>query len=178
MELFGKKDIATVIRSAQVISGNDCLGATETSLQTIALLCLATIAGVSGDTFIAIFPQAFPKAMNVLATSMNKESKHDHLHNAVYSFLSTLLLHAPWTVRGADLDKFLDVSYKSANAGMGDQCDSSRREALNHVPQRIEAKECFAALDRTWTNAVTEGPRVRVFCCTNLTLNSDNGPGC
>ena len=159
-ELFGKKDVAAIIASARVVVGDECLGASEISLRIISMLCLATMVEVSGHSFVSILPLAVPKAIENLATSIGEATGNSALHNAVYSFFGALILYAPWMVSGADLACILKLSFESANAELGEDCDQSRIGALRLVSKRVEAKDCFAALVRTWTDAMTEGPLV------------------
>lgn len=158
VELFGRKDVAAIIASGRIVAGDECLGASEKSLRTISMLCLATMVEVSSDGFISILPLALPKAMDSLAISIGEDTEDGALHNAVYSFLGALILYVPWTVTGADLDFVLKLSFESANAEMGEDCDQSRIKALRLMPKKVEVKEGLAALDRTWAIAVTEGP--------------------
>lgn len=160
VELFGKKDVAAIIASARIVAGDECLRASEGSLRTISMLCLATMVEVSSDSFIAVLPLALPKAMDALATSIGEDTEDGALHNAVYSFFGALILYVPWMVTSADMDSVLKLSFESANAEMGEDCDQSRIKALRLVPRKVEAKECLAALDRTWPIAITEGPLV------------------
>ena len=159
-ELFGKKDVTAIIASAKIIAGDECLGASESSLRTISMLCLATMVEVLSDSFISILPLALPKAMDGLATSFGEDTEDDALHNAVYSFLGALIVYVPWMVTGEDLEFVLKLSFESANAEMGEECDQSRRDALRLVPKKVEAKECLAALDTTWAVAMNGGPLV------------------
>lgn len=159
-ELFGKKAGAAIIASARIVAGDECLKASESSLRIISMLCLATMVEVLSDNFISVLPLALPKAMDSLATSVGEDTEDGALHNAVYSFLGSLILYVPWMLTGADLDSVLKLSFESANAEMGEECDHSRIEALRFVPKKVEGKECLATLDRTWTIAMTEGPLV------------------
>ena len=159
-ELFGKKDVAAIIVSARVVVGDECLGASENSLRIISMLCLATMVEVSGHGFVSIIPLAVPKAIENLAISIGEATGNSALHNAVYSFLRALILYAPSMVSGADLACILKLSFRSANTELGEDCDQSRIGALRLVSERVEAKDCFAALVRTWTDAMTEGPLV------------------
>ena len=161
-EKFGKKDPSAVLAAVQAISGKNCLGAAESSLQVISLLCLATMVEASGDMFISVVPKTFPAAINHLGASIAEDVEDESLHNAVYSFLGALLVYVPWAITGADLDRFLTISYESANAEIGELCDQSRSEALAMVPKQVELRECFAALVRTWPSAMTRGPLVSV----------------
>ena len=163
VEMFGKKDPSAIVVAAHTICGNRCLGAAESSLRVISLLCLTTMVEAAGDVFVSIIPKAFPVAIRNLATSIGEDTEDEILHNAVYSFLGALLMYLPWAVTGADLDRLLSVSYESANAEMGDVCDQRRTEALEIVPKHIGLKECLAALDRTWPIAMREGPLVSLL---------------
>ena len=159
-ELFGKKDVAAIVASARIIAGDECLGASEKSLQSICLLCLATIVEASSHSFISVLPLALPKALKSLTTSVGEDTEDGPLHNAVYSFISALVFYAPWMITSADLSSILKLSFESANAEMGKQCDQSRIEVLRNLPRKLEGKDCLAALDKTWADAVTGGPLV------------------
>ncbi len=159
-ELFGKKDVAAIVASARIIAGDECLRASESSLRTISMLCLATTVEVISHSFISILPLALPKAVESLATSLVEDTEDGTLHNAVYSFLGALILYAPWMITGPDLVLILKLSFESANADMGEECDQSRLEALRLLPIKVEAKDCLVALDRTWTDAMIKGPPV------------------
>ncbi|KAA6406586.1 MAG: hypothetical protein FRX48_09641 [Lasallia pustulata] len=157
-ERYGKKDVDAVASAARVISGDSCLGATDSRLRVMALLCLASSIEVIGEGIIPVIPQALPKSIEHLQVSIKEDEEDARLHNAVYSFMGSLLLYVPWIVTGAHLDRLLRTSSESANAEMGEDCDKSRIAALRLVAKQTYAKECFAALERTWTCAMTEGP--------------------
>lgn len=159
-ELFGKKDVTAIMSSAKIIAGDECLGASESSLRTISMLCLATMVEVLSDGFISILPLALPKATDSLATSFGQDTEDGAVHNAVYSFLGGLILYVPWMITGPDLELILKLSFESAKAEMGEECDQSRRETLRLIPKTMEAKECLAALDKTWAVAMSGGPLV------------------
>lgn len=159
-ERFGKKDINAVSTAASTISSHRCLAAADNSVRIAALLCLATVAEVLGEAVIPIIPQAFPIAMDHLIASLDEDAECERLHDACYAFVTSSLLYIPWVVTGDYLDRLLKVSHESANAEMGEDCDATRIEALRLVAKTLEPKDCFAALDRTWTNAMAEGPLV------------------
>ena len=158
--MFGKKDVAAIVTSARIVAGDECLKASEISFRTTSILCLATMLEVSSDGFISILPLALPKVMDSLAASIREDTGSGALHNAVYSFLCAIILYVPWMLTGADLDSVLRLSFESANAEMGVECDRSRVEALRLVPRMVEAKDCLGTLGRTWSIAMTEGPLV------------------
>ena len=163
IEKFGKKDVLAVSTAASTITGSRCLGAADNSIRIAGLLCLATMAEVLGEALIPTLPQALPTAMDHLTASLDEDAEDKRLHNACYAFVTSLLLYIPWMVTGACLDRFLKVSYESANAEMGDECDRTRIETLRLVAKSLAPKDCFAALDRTWTNAMAEGPLVSSY---------------
>lgn len=159
-ELFGKKDATAIIASAKIIAGDECLGASESILRTISLLCLATMIEVLSDRFISMLPLALPKVMDSLATSLGEDTEDGAVHNAVYSFLSTLIIYVPWMITSPDLELILRLSFESAKAEMGVECNQSRRQTLRLVSKKVEARECLAALDKTWSVAISGGPLV------------------
>ena len=167
-ELFGKKDVAAIVAIAKHVAGDECLGSSEKHLRIISMFCLATMVEVSGHSFISILTLALPKAMDSLATSIGEDTEDSALHNAVYSFLGALILHVPWMVTGADLAILLKLSFRSANAKMGEDCDRGRVEALRLLPRKVDVKECFGTLIRTWADATTEGPLVSINWVLNF----------
>lgn len=171
-EKYGKKDIDAVASAARVIAGEACLGANNNRLRVMALLCLASAIEVVGEAIIPIIPQALPKSIELLKLSTREDEEDARLHNAVYSFIGALLLYVPWIVTGTYLDQLLQSAYESANADMGEDCDQSRIGALRLLAKQADAKECFTALERTWTSAMTEGPQVGNY--TKTTMQSEN----
>ena len=177
VEKFGKKDINTVSSAATIISGARCLGVTDNNIRIAALLCLATMVEVARDAIIHITPQAMPLVMDHLTVSQEEDLEDHRLHNACYAFVTSLLLYVPWIVTGPYLDQVLKVSYESANAEMGEECDKTRIEALRLVAKTLEPKDCFGALDRTWTNAMAEGPLVSPSVILRKRI-ANHTPGC
>ena len=161
IEKYGKKSTEAVLAFTAAVAGQSCLGADHTRLRIISLLCLATSAEVLGEAIIPIVPKAVPIAVNHLKSSLEEDQEDKTLHNAVYTFMGSMFTHVPWMLTGNYLDNFLRASHESANGGMGIECDRNRFEVLQLIAMRIEAKECFTALKRTWTNAVIEGPKAR-----------------
>ena len=159
-ERYGKKDTNAVAAVIKVISGADCLTASDSKLCVIALLCLATSVEVLREGIIPMIPQALPKAIDHLESSIHDDLKEESLHNAVYSFLEALFTYVPWIITEQYLDRFLSISYASANARLGSRCHQYRLDVLKLLAKKVEPKECFAALKRTWSSAMTEGPQV------------------
>ena len=177
VEKFGKKDIDTVSSAATIISGPRCLGVADNSIRITALLCLATMVEAAGEAIIHITPQAMPLVMDHLAASQDEDAEDHRLHDASYAFVTSLLLYVPWIVAGPYLDQVLKISYESANAEMGEECDKTRMEALRLLAKTLEPKDCFAALDRTWTNAMAEGPLVSPSVILRKKI-TNHTPGC
>ncbi len=159
LDQFGKRDITMVATIANTIAGPACLGLGDSSIRVMALLCLATMVEILGDAFIPTIPQALPKATDYIAASVESDAEDGRLHNAAYSFIGNLFLYVPWMIMGPSLNRFLTISYASANADMGESCDQNRVDTLKLLAKQIDPKELFGALDRTWTSAITEGPK-------------------
>ncbi|MCJ1402119.1 snoRNA-binding rRNA-processing protein utp10 [Xylographa trunciseda] len=158
IERYGKKDIEAVAGIMRVVASDKCLGADDSRLRIMALLCLSTSIEILGEAIIPIIPQALPKAMDHLEAILGRENVDERLHNAVYSFLGSLLLYVPWIITGQYLDRALKTSHVSANAGLPAICNEARKEVLILIAKQIDPQECFSALLRTWDSAMVEGP--------------------
>lgn len=160
-EKFGKKDVPAVLEVAKALSNNQAPVAVDVSLEITILLCLATMVYVVRDEFVPLVPNIFPKALGHLNASVAKEDTR--LHNAAFSFICALLLHVPWIITGSYLTRLLEISYESANAGLGNACKDSRVDTLKLVAKQIQPEHLFTALDQTWKSAMAKGPNVRLF---------------
>ena len=169
-ENFGKKDRTAIAKAAEVVSSEQCLGHADDRLCTLALLCLASMVEVLEQTIIPILPGALPRACEHLRKSLQKNIENEELHNAVYSFLSALLVHVPWIISGGYLDSILKLSFESSNADMGGLCDHNRRKALQLLAKQTNVKDLLVALEKDWTIAVTEGPQVSTLLPQNDSL--------
>lgn len=159
VESFGKTNPPKVVEAGRSITADVCLAAKEVNLRVASLLCLARIIDVSGETIVPIIPLVLPKVGINLELSIGEAVEDRSLHNACYSVYQALLLYVPWMITGPNLDSILRLSYGSANAEMGTDCDHTRKGTLQSIARRIEVKELFAALERTWASAVIEGPK-------------------
>ncbi|MCJ1435688.1 snoRNA-binding rRNA-processing protein utp10 [Xylographa pallens] len=158
IERYGKKDVETVGAVMKVVASDKCLGANDSRLCIMALLCLSTSVEVLGEAIIPIIPHALPRAMDHLEAILGGEDVDERMHNAVYSFLGSLLLYIPWIITGQYLDRALKTSHESANAGLSAGCNVARKEVLTLIAKQVDPQECFAALLRTWDSAMVEGP--------------------
>ncbi|KAL8675492.1 MAG: hypothetical protein Q9168_000004 [Polycauliona sp. 1 TL-2023] len=158
VENFGKKNVGAVVGATSTIVGAKCLGAASEEMQITSLLSLSTIVETLGDEFVSFVPQTLPRALDSLNRELDDDTCSERLHVAGYSFFSALLIYLPWAITRHDLDLLIKISHGSANAGLGESCSEERRATLKLIAKQIEAKECCAALGRTWANAMTEGP--------------------
>lgn len=160
VERYGKKDIDAVVRATGTMVGSKCLGAESEEVRVTSLLCLSTVVEVVQDEFGPFIPRTLPKALVAISSRIEMGACSKHLHSATYSFFNALLLHTPWAIAGTHLDLLLKVSHGSANANLAEAFLAERRATLELVARQIESKECCAALERTWANAMAEGPEV------------------
>ncbi|KAL8823214.1 MAG: hypothetical protein Q9191_006066 [Dirinaria sp. TL-2023a] len=158
IEKFGKKDVTAVATAVSAIAGSDCLAVGDEDVRIAALLCLTTAIEALGEALLPTIPQIFPLAMDYLIASLDEDAGGGRLHNACVALTTALLLYIPWIMKGAWLDRFLKASHESANAEMGEQCDTVRIECLRLFAKSVEPSECISALDRTWMSAMVEGP--------------------
>ncbi|KAL9049980.1 MAG: hypothetical protein Q9206_005271 [Seirophora lacunosa] len=160
VERYGKKDIDAVVCATGTMVGSKCLGAESEEVRVTSLLCLSTVVEVVQDEFGPFIPRTLPKALVAISSRIEMGACSKHLHSATYSFFNALLLHTPWAIAGTHLDLLLKLSHGSANANLAEAFLAERRATLELVARQIESKECCAALERTWANAMAEGPEV------------------
>lgn len=164
IEKYGKICVAEVLKAATVISGDQCLGPTsQASVRAASLLCLSTMIEVASDTIVPLVPTAFSRAIESLNACMDTETKDRNLHDAAYSVIQALLLYVPWMMTGIDLDLILISLHRSANVHTELLSDVPRVETARTFSRQVNANECLLAIQRTWTSALREGPKVNFF---------------
>lgn len=172
---FGKKQPESVLTVASVIAGPSCLGQNDNRLSTTGLLCLASMIGVLGQSFIPLLPKTMNKIFQLLRTSMTEAKEDRDLYSASYALLNALLAHIPWMISDQYLDHILASSFESIISKIGDEeeAEAQRNKALECLAEKTEPAETFKALDRNWAKAVSNGPEVGIShfkkCpCTDL----------
>lgn len=154
---YGKKNPDKVVSSVKVVAGADCLGKTDNQLRVMAVLCLAASVEVLGQAFIPVLPLAMPPCFDLLKATVQKGDKGVELHDAIYTFLSALLVHVPWMISEEYLDSVLLLSFASANAGLPETSDESRLEALRLLAKKVDVEETFRAAQSNWAASVQGG---------------------
>ncbi|KFG86150.1 U3 small nucleolar RNA-associated protein [Metarhizium anisopliae] len=155
-EKYGKKDVEAVVAAAETIAGPHCLGQEEQRLRVMALLCLTSLVDVLQDAVVPVLPIAIPEAVKYLEASLEGENADGELHSACYGFISSLAEHLPYML-STYLDKILEVSSRSAEAGLDGEVNESRTSCLEFLAKKLEAKEVFTALERNWEKATDAG---------------------
>ncbi|KAM4060181.1 U3 small nucleolar RNA-associated protein [Hirsutella rhossiliensis] len=155
-EKYGKKDVEAVVAAAATIAGEHCLGQGERRLRVMALLCLTSLVDVLRDAVVPVLPLAIPKVMAYLDESLQGESPDEEVHSACYGFISSLAEHLPYMLSTCT-DQVLEISNRSAEAGLGDEASGSRIACLCFLGKRLEAKDVFAGLERNWDKAMSAG---------------------
>lgn len=155
-EKYGKKDVEAVVAAAATIAGEHCLGQDERRLRVMALLCLTSLVDVLQDAVVPVLPVAIPRALAYLDESLQGESPDEEVHSACYGFVSSLAEHLPYMLSTCT-DQVLEISNKSAEAGLGDEANSSRTACLGFLGKRLDAKDMFASMERNWEKAMSAG---------------------
>lgn len=155
-EQYGKKDPSKVIRAAQVIASDACIGQEDDRIRVMGVLCLASMAEVLGQAMIPALPEALRRSLALLELSLEEGKTNSRLHDAVYSWFSALFVHLPYMVSSGYLDKLLALSFRSANSEGNE--DESRQEALQLMARKADLAATLGAVDRNWQHAVAAGP--------------------
>ncbi|KOS17651.1 U3 small nucleolar RNA-associated protein 10 [Escovopsis weberi] len=154
-EKYGKKDIEAVVAAATTIASQHCLGQGEKRLRVMGLLCLSSLVDVLQDAIIPVLPMAIPQTVAYLFESLEGEVDEE-LHSAGFGFISSLAEHLPYML-STYIDRLLEVTAKSAEAGLGSEANESRLGCLEIIARKLEAKEMFAGLQRGWDKAASTG---------------------
>ncbi|KAK5990077.1 U3 small nucleolar RNA-associated protein 10 [Cladobotryum mycophilum] len=155
-EKYGKKDIEAVVAAATTIASEHCLGQSEKRLRVMGLLCLSSLVDVLQDAIVPVLPAAIPQAVAYLHESLEGDSPDEELHSASYGFISSLAEHLPYML-STYINQILEVSAKSAEAGFDDETNETRLSCLEFLAKKLEAKEMFVGLDKSWGNTVAAG---------------------
>ncbi|KAL7819830.1 armadillo-type protein [Trichoderma gracile] len=155
-EKYGKKDIEAVVAAASTIAGEHCLGQDEKQLRVMALLCLTSLVDVLQDAIVPVLPVALPRAVAYLNLSLQEDTRDEELHAAGYGFISALAEHLPYML-STYLGQILEVSNKSAEAGLDAETNEARVSCLEFLAKKLDAKEIFTSLDSNWESATSSG---------------------
>ncbi|SPN98355.1 related to UTP10 - U3 snoRNP protein [Cephalotrichum gorgonifer] len=156
-EKYGTRDPEAVTAAASIIAGEHCLGQSDKQLRVMALLCLASLVGVLGPAVIPVLPSAFSYTITYLGESLSGKEPDAQLHNACYYFVLTVAQHMPEMVSGAYLEQLLSISNASAEGGLDDESNESRRSCLKCLATRLDPKTVFTGLSHGWSIAAGAG---------------------
>lgn len=159
VDKFGKTDVPSVVRAAQSVAAEMCLITDESTLRVASLQCLVRMIEVSAEAIVPVIPSTLPGVGQNLELSISQNTENRSLHNACYEVYQALLHYVPRMITGPDLVRILELSYESANAEMGADCDLNRKTTLQIIARQVEVKELLTTLEKTWTAAVVEGPK-------------------
>ncbi|KAI1911740.1 snoRNA-binding rRNA-processing protein utp10 [Ophidiomyces ophidiicola] len=159
-EKYGKKEPQQVVSAAKVISGTHGIGQPEKRIRVMGLLCLASMTDVVGEAIIPALPDGLPRAFDLLKNAVETSTPDSELHDAVFSFISAILIQIPWIISGSHLDKILQLSAKCSNADLNQGCEENRIEVLQLLASKSDVGEVLAAIERNWDLLMPEGPKV------------------
>jgi U3 small nucleolar RNA-associated protein 10 len=160
-EKYGKKDIEAVVAAASTIAGEHCLGQDEKQLRVMSLLCLTSLVDVLQDAVVPVLPIALPRAVDYLHQSVQLDEPDQDLHSACYGLLSSLAEHLPYMLT-TYVGRVLEISYMSAEAGLGAETNESRISCLQFFAEQLDIKDTLTSLDATWDKARSSGFSVRI----------------
>lgn len=160
-EKYGKKDLEAVAAAAETIASNHCLGQSDDRLRVIALLCLASLVEILREGVVSVLPAAIPKALDYIEASLRGDNEAYRLHNAAYTFISSLVHHLPYMMSLSHLEKLFSISNVSAEADLDDDADETRVHCLQVAARQIDAKTLLTALENNWDGAAAAGTFVR-----------------
>ena len=153
-EIYGRKDIPAVVEAARLISGDSCLGSSDTDINNLALLSLSSMAEIAKDAMVPIIPQMMPKIFGLLQLSLEEDSEDFKLHNATFSLVSALIVHVPFIISDEYLDQIIAVSAESRNSALNVEAHDVRGQCLQLIGKNIELAKIVGSLQRTWATTI------------------------
>ncbi|CRG90866.1 U3 small nucleolar RNA-associated protein 10 [Talaromyces islandicus] len=175
-EKYGRKDPEKVVPAAMVIASDACIGQKDNKIRVMGVLCLASVAEVLGQAVIPTLPETLKRSLGLLEISMENETVNEPLHNAVFSLLSALLVQVPYMLSSKNLDKILELSFKSAELELSEEGDGARRDTLKLIAKKVDVKDSFSAVERKWTVATTSGSVATKEALDIISLAIDKHP--
>lgn len=155
---YGKKNPSKVVHAAKVVASEQCIGETDDRIRVMGILCLASMAEVLGEAIIPALPEALARSFKLLEISLEPGKANSKLHDAVFSLISALFIQVPFMISGDHLDNILRLSFESATSDLSEESNENRRESLRLLARKVDVKESFGAVERSWSVAVAAGP--------------------
>lgn len=157
-EKFGKKNASVVLSAAETIASESAFGSKDGEMRVVSLLCLSTMVEVLKDDLLPVVPRVFSQSLEYLDASSESESGSESLHDAVYTFLGSVLEHLPWMFTEKTLAQALRLAQKSAGSSVtGRQCAGSREQFCTLASRQLDAKTLLLAIDGTFDHGLEFG---------------------
>jgi U3 small nucleolar RNA-associated protein 10 len=153
-ELYGRRDTAVIVKAASVLSTSLAITPEKPSLQTVTLFCLASMLDCVKEAIIPIVPKVMSMSLAVLKNSLTEDAEDERLHDAAYALISAIITNVSFMISDIDLDKIMTLSAESVNAGLGQQSQDNRRNALALLARKVDIKHIVSSHQRTWSSAI------------------------
>jgi len=162
-ERFGKTNPILTYNVAQVVVGPHCLGSNDLPLRTLSLYCLASIVDILRNDFIPLLQQALEAAAGCLRESLNNDSPSAKLHNASYSFFTSVVDRIPFMVPQSFIRTTFELSLLSAAAALGQEATMNRSQFLQSAATRLDVNSIFTVAKLVWPSSMKHGNVVSTF---------------
>ena len=156
-ELYGRKDTAAVVQAANVLTTSSAINSEKPALQTITLLCLASMLDYAKEGMIPVVPRIMSLSIAVLKESLAEDAEDDRLHDAAYAVISAIISNVSFMLSETDLDSVMKLSAESANAELGQSSHAVRKDALTLLTRKVDIRNTLPSLQRTWPVAIENG---------------------
>jgi len=170
-ERFGKKDLPAVSAAASAIAGERAFGSTDIALQTSSLLALSSLIQVLRDEFVGLIPTIMPQAIGHLRSAtqdgkneedMEGPSQNERLHNACFTFFTSILEHIPYIMSGNYVDEIMMNFQQSRSIEWTVASSEAVTEFYEFLSNRLGTAECFSAIERNVQSSFLTDDIVRI----------------
>ena len=153
-ELYGRRDTTAIVQTASVLSTSSAITSEKPSLQTVTLLCLASMLDCVKEAIIPIVPKIMSLSIFVLRDSLAEGAEDERLHDAAYALISAIISNVSFMISENDLDEILKLSAESTNAGFGPKSQIAQQDTLTLLARKVEIRYIISSLQRTWSVAI------------------------
>ncbi|GAM90762.1 hypothetical protein ANO11243_088070 [Dothideomycetidae sp. 11243] len=154
-EKFGKKNPATILDAARMISAPTILGHDSVAIQVTALFCLSTMVEVLKDDMVSILPGVLTKALESLGKTGHSS---DRLFGAVFTLLTTILDYLPWMISSTTMAKVVEASVVSgANTDLALSTKQARDGFMSLAAKNLDMQLLLRAVESTIDKAYSTG---------------------
>ncbi|RMD42965.1 hypothetical protein DV735_g2144, partial [Chaetothyriales sp. CBS 134920] len=159
VEVYGRKDVDALVDLAAFLTGDQVSIGSSVDLDTVLMLCLASMMDVMKDAAVPVASPMLDKAL-VALESLTEDEDESGLFNAICSALSAILTHVSYMIDDASLGRLLTRLLEKDDSSDSKAREDMKLECLGLVAQKVDIAILVPILRTAWQQMQTEGRQV------------------